>query len=84
VPSGADGAVIATALDRLAEAKRPLFFLGNGCRRVLQLADRRNRFRQFAEKFAIPVMTTPDGKGIFPESDNLSLRLSLRLADALH
>ena len=32
------------------------------------------RFTNFVEKFALPVMTTPDAKGIFPESHPLSLR----------
>ncbi len=29
----------------------------------------------FAERYAIPVMTTADGKGIFPENHPLSLRV---------
>ncbi len=73
-PSGTDPARIAAALDALLAADRPLFFLGNGARPALRDAARRNAFTAFIEKFAIPVMTSPDGKGIFPETHALSLR----------
>ena len=58
----------------LAAATRPLIFLGNGARQALTDAGRLQRFTQLVERFALPVMTTPDGKGIFPESHPLSLR----------
>lgn len=73
-PSGTDSARIASALDNLLGADRPLLFLGNGVRRALHDPARRAAFSAFVERFAIPVMTTPDGKGIFPESHPLSLR----------
>jgi acetolactate synthase-1/2/3 large subunit len=61
------------ALDLLLGAERPLIFLGNGNRFTLQ-GERLQRFCDFVDKFAIPVMTTPDGKGLFPESHPMSLR----------
>jgi acetolactate synthase-1/2/3 large subunit len=61
-------------LDELLRADRPLIFLGNGCRRALQDARRLEAFTAFVERFSVPVMTTPDAKGIFPESHPLSLR----------
>jgi acetolactate synthase-1/2/3 large subunit len=61
-------------LDELLGAERPLIFLGNGSRRALRDPARLETFTAFAERFSIPVMTTPDAKGIFPESHPLSLR----------
>lgn len=74
VPSGADPAKIAQAFAAITQAKRPLIFLGNGCRQALRDAGRLAAFTGLVEKFAIPVMTTPDAKGIFPETHPLSLR----------
>ena len=59
--------------DHLMSAKRPLVFIGNGCRFDLQ-GERQKKFVEFCNRFAIPVMTTPDGKAIFPENDAMSLR----------
>lgn len=71
-------------LEHLVSAKRPMIMLGNGCRRSLLdttksgtgrgATTRLRRFLAFCERFAIPVVTTPDGKSIFPESHPLSLR----------
>jgi len=72
---------VAEAFELLMNAKRPLIFLGNGNRFTLRDKDpitgdtgRLDRFRKFVNKFAIPVMTTPDGKAVYPESDAMSLR----------
>lgn len=73
-PAGCDAAEIAAATAALIGARKPLLFLGNGARRALGDADRLERLTAFVERFEIPVMTTPDGKGIFPESHRLSLR----------
>ncbi|NEU10391.1 thiamine pyrophosphate-binding protein [Flavihumibacter sp. R14] len=54
-------------------AKRPLIFLGNGCREALK--DNLAVFTRFVEYYGIPVITTADAKGIFPESHPLSLRV---------
>ncbi|MEA2197125.1 MAG: acetolactate synthase large subunit [Solirubrobacteraceae bacterium] len=72
-PSACDDAAIQTILDDLLAAERPLILLGNGARTALRGA-RQEPFKDFVEKFAIPVMTTPGAKGIFPESHPLSLR----------
>ncbi|MEM7416333.1 MAG: thiamine pyrophosphate-binding protein [Gemmatimonadota bacterium] len=68
-----------TILDNLLGADKPLIFLGNGCRRPLLGAEsgdqgRLQKLIDVCERFALPVMTTPDGKGIFPETHPLSLR----------
>ncbi|MFB2919855.1 thiamine pyrophosphate-binding protein [Aerosakkonema funiforme] len=62
------------AFDYLTHAKQPLILLGNGCRPALRDRQRLEKFKSFVEKFAIPVMTTPDAKAIFPESHWLSFR----------
>ncbi len=73
VPRGACASQVQRAFELLLQAQRPLILLGNGCRRVLQGA-RLEMFQSFVDKFAIPVMTTPNGKGVFPEGHALSLR----------
>ena len=70
---GHDPVAAASVLDGLLAAKRPLIFVGNGCRFALR-GDRLQPFQAFVERFAIPVMTTLDGKGLFPETHDLSLR----------
>ncbi len=61
------------ALDRAAaallEARRPLLFAGSGVRHDLGP----ELLRVFAERRGVPVMTTPKGKGVFPEDHPLSL-----------
>lgn len=73
-PSGTDLAKVASTFRELMAAERPLLFLGNGARQALENDARLRRFTELVEKFALPVMTTPDGKGIFPETHGLSLR----------
>lgn len=73
VSNDSDPALVDQALDFLLAAQRPLIFLGNGSRKALR-GDRATAFQGFVERFAIPVMTTPEAKGIFPESHELSLR----------
>jgi acetolactate synthase-1/2/3 large subunit len=62
------------ALEALLGARRPLILLGSGAAGALStprlLADLE---RQLVERHAVPVMTTPRAKGIFPESHALSL-----------
>jgi acetolactate synthase-1/2/3 large subunit len=69
-----DTAAMADTLQELVSVKRPLIFLGNGSRDALAHPDRLKAFTHFVERFGIAVMTTPDAKGIFPESHPLSLR----------
>ena len=62
-------------LEILAGAKRPLILLGNGCREALRDPATLGSFTRFIEARGIPVMTTADGKGVFPEDHELSLRM---------
>lgn len=70
----ADPHALRETLDDLKKAKRPLIFLGNGSRAALANEKRLRAFTDFVDRFGIPVMTTPDGKGVFPESHEMSLR----------
>ena len=72
-PAACDPATTETILDALLNAELPLILLGNGARIALR-GPRQAPFTAFVEKFEIPVMTTPEAKGIFPESHALSLR----------
>ncbi|HEX9582370.1 MAG TPA: thiamine pyrophosphate-binding protein, partial [Gemmatimonadales bacterium] len=82
--SAAPEAETRVILKNLLAAKKPLLFLGNGCRRSLldpsrsrigsRTATRLQRLLALCDRFAIPVVTTPDAKGIFPETHPLSLR----------
>ena len=74
ISGGTDSKKVAATLAELVDAKRPLIFLGNGARRALENSARRAEFAAFVERFSIPVMTTPDAKGVFPETHALSLR----------
>ncbi|MBO4271857.1 thiamine pyrophosphate-binding protein [Microbispora triticiradicis] len=58
-------------LQALARARRPLIFLGGGAREALMsgLAE----LRELVHTLRVPVATSLRGKGIFPESDELSL-----------
>ncbi|MEQ9569290.1 MAG: thiamine pyrophosphate-binding protein [Longimicrobiales bacterium] len=73
-PESTDQARVSATFAELAGAERPLIFLGNGARQALEDEHRLRRFTAMVEKFAIPVMTTPDAKGVFPESHAVSLR----------
>lgn len=73
VPSGANTGDIAAVLSALTQAKRPMILLGNGVRDALDPAGLA-AFTGFVERLGIPVGTTADGKGLFPESHALSLR----------
>ncbi|HUS26879.1 MAG TPA: thiamine pyrophosphate-binding protein [Kofleriaceae bacterium] len=65
--------VAGETLDEIAElllgAERPLILAGSGIRGGAAP----EHLRHVAERFSIPVATTPKGKGVFPESHELSL-----------
>lgn len=63
------------AVASLLACKRPLLFLGNGCREALTDHAVFKNLLRFVETYGIPVITTPDAKGIFPETHDLSLRV---------
>jgi acetolactate synthase I/II/III large subunit len=74
VPAGTDADAVELAFRDLAGATRPLLFLGNGARLALSDPDQMTRFTKLVGDWALPVATTPDAKGIFPETHELSLR----------
>jgi acetolactate synthase-1/2/3 large subunit len=69
-----DAKAVAATLHELVHAERPLIFLGNGSRDALADPQRLKAFTHFVERFGIPVMTTPNAKGVFPETHEWSLR----------
>jgi acetolactate synthase-1/2/3 large subunit len=69
-----DRAGVRAAIAAIAVARRPMLMLGNGCRRPLQNDALRTAFTEAVEALSVPVMTSPDAKGIFPESHPWSLR----------
>ncbi len=71
--AGCDAVTAGNVVDSLLAAQQPLIMLGNGARRALR-GDRLSTLTAFVEKFAVPVMTSPGAKGVFPESHELSLR----------
>jgi acetolactate synthase-1/2/3 large subunit len=74
-PSGVDRVQVRQTLEQLVACQRPLIFLGSGCREALRDTSTLESLVILAERYGIPVMTTPDGKGVFPESHPLSLRV---------
>ena len=65
---------ISAALSLLAAAKRPLILIGNGCREALRDKATAKALLDFVTRHSIPVITTADGKGLFPDDHPLSLR----------
>jgi acetolactate synthase-1/2/3 large subunit len=74
LPEGAPKHGVQRALEVLSSAKRPLILLGNGCWEALRDRDTARALRCLVEWWNIPVITTSDGKGVFPETHPLSLR----------
>ena len=66
-----DPAAIEEAADCLAEAKRPLIFVGGGA------VGTREALRGIAERIGAAVLSSNAGKGILPESHPLSLGCSI-------
>jgi acetolactate synthase I/II/III large subunit len=60
---------IARAADLLEGARRAVIFAGSGAR----MGDGPAAIRELAERWQIPVITTPKGKGVFPETHPLAL-----------
>ena len=74
VPGDAHVEGVRQALEALSAATRPLILLGSGCRDALRDAETAHALRCLVEWWQIPVITTSDGKGVFPETHELSLR----------
>jgi acetolactate synthase-1/2/3 large subunit len=68
-PPAGDPRAIAEAARLLAEAERPVIVAGHG----VELAGAEAVLRAYAEAMAIPVATTPFGKGVFDARHPLSL-----------
>lgn len=66
---GASEADVARALDLLAEAKRPVFFIGQGT----TLAEAGPEISALQKQLGIPVITSPNGMGCVPADDPLTL-----------
>jgi acetolactate synthase I/II/III large subunit len=66
---GASEADIATALDLLATAKRPVFFIGHGT----TLAGAGPEVSALQQQLGLPVITSPNGMGCVPADDPLTL-----------
>jgi acetolactate synthase-1/2/3 large subunit len=73
VPHAGDRHRATLALQRLLNVDRPLILVGEGSRSAME-SDQRAKLAAIASKFAIPVMTTADGKATFPETHEMSLR----------
>jgi len=73
-PAAANRHMVMEALDILSAAERPLILLGNGCRKALREPELLSALTRFVHDWGIPFMTTADGKGVFPETDPMSLR----------
>lgn len=67
-PGGSD-ADIATALDLLAAARRPVIFIGQGA----TLAEAGPEITELAHCLGIPIITSPNGMGCIPGDDPLAL-----------
>jgi acetolactate synthase-1/2/3 large subunit len=67
-PGAADGDVKAV-VDLIAEARRPVFFIGHGA----TLAEAGREITQLSQRLGIPVITSPNGMGCVPADDPLTL-----------
>jgi acetolactate synthase-1/2/3 large subunit len=66
---GASEADIAAALDLLANARRPVLFIGQGA----TLAEAGPEISALQKQLGIPVITSPNGMGAVPSEDPLTL-----------
>lgn len=64
-----DAAVLEAAAELLARARRPLLLCGSGA--VFSAAFR--EVRELSDALGMPVFTTPGGRGIYPEDEDLAL-----------
>jgi acetolactate synthase I/II/III large subunit len=66
---GASDADIAKALDMLADAMRPVIFIGHGA----TLSEAGPEITKLQQTYGIPVITSPNGMGCVPADDPLTL-----------
>ncbi len=67
--SGASPEEIATALDMILAAQRPVIFIGHG----VTLSEASRELTEFVKKLGIPVISSPNGMGCLDMRDPLSL-----------
>lgn len=60
---------VAAAVDLLAQAKRPVFFIGQGT----TLSEAGAEITALQQRYGIPVITSPNGMGCVPADDPLTL-----------
>jgi acetolactate synthase-1/2/3 large subunit len=72
--SAVDDGAVRRAVRGIVRAERPLIMLGNDCRCALGDDEVLGGFTEAVEHLCVPVMTSPNAKGIFPETHELSLR----------
>jgi thiamine pyrophosphate-dependent acetolactate synthase large subunit-like protein len=68
-----DGATLAAAAARLADAVRPVLVVGGGARAAAE------QVRRMAERLGAPTVTTANGKGVLPEDHPLALGAGVHL-----
>ena len=66
---GASAGDIAAALELLASAKKPVFFIGQGA----TLSEAGPEITALSQRLGIPVITSPNGMGCVPADDALTL-----------
>ncbi|WP_158512970.1 thiamine pyrophosphate-binding protein [Flavisolibacter tropicus] len=66
-------AIVYDVYQLLQEAERPVILLGAGCREAFKNVELAAQFEAFAHSYGIGVITSPKGKGLFPESTLASL-----------
>ncbi len=71
IPHFGDTSDVKRAALAIAKSKRPVLYVGGG----VNLAAASKELTEFARTFKIPVTTTLNGLGSFPESDPLSLKM---------
>jgi acetolactate synthase-1/2/3 large subunit len=69
MPQLFDAAALEATAELLSQARRPCLLAGHG----VELANGSAALARFARAANVPVMTSPKGKGVFPEADPLSL-----------
>jgi len=67
--SGPSPEEVSGALDMILKAQRPVIFIGHG----VTLSEASRELTEFARKFGIPVISSPNGMGCFDMTDPLSL-----------
>jgi len=66
---GASDTDVAAAVEMLAQARRPVFFIGQGT----TLSEAGPEITALSQRYGIPVITSPNGMGCVPADDPLTL-----------